>query len=411
MVAPTPEMCIACKGSKGLCGEPCILLARIDNRLPKLRITNQDVAGTSPPSVFVGRFGYPKVNVGPLLPPIQLDPDRATDLGSPQAWTHGTIQDVLGMRSTLLRTRTTLRVRDAQTAPKILEVTRELALSGRPVDTEVHLVKKPNLEMLAQVGDVSAPMGPSVEADRARLTQNARVDSWIDRAYGDVHARATDVVGELYQRGLDHHRIEPLLSLGLLGRARERRLVPTRWSITATDDMLGKRLIDDVLDRPTIDSVEYYKSSLHGNEFHVLLAPRTWFFDMIEVWIRGAMWALETSDFIQDWEDWRGRRSYASNITGAYYSARLGVLEHLHKRRRQAAVFVYREITPDYWAPLGVWLIREAVRRAMATRPATFETLWQAMQFVHERTRVKGWPNRSRLADDARHQRRLTDFV
>ena len=31
------------------------------------------ISGSSPPSVFVGSYGYPKVGVGPMVPPIHGD--------------------------------------------------------------------------------------------------------------------------------------------------------------------------------------------------------------------------------------------------------------------------------------------------------------------------------------------------
>jgi DNA repair protein NreA len=411
MVTPTPEMCLACKGGRNLCGEPCMLLAKIDRRLPQLRVTSQDLQGTSPPSVFVGRYGYPHVSAGPLLPPLHLERETAARLEDPQAWMEGSIQDVLGMRSSLLRTRANVRVHDARRPPPILSVTQELALAARPVDTEVHLVKKPNLALTARVDDTATAMGPSVEADRARLVENAPVPRLVDRLFDDVDAKAATSVTELYEGGLTPYRIQPLLSLGLLGRAAERKLVPTRWSITATDDMLGRQLIPQVLDSPGLDRVEVYEGRLHGNEFHVFLLPMGWSYDMIEVWIKGSMWALETSPFIEDWEDWRGRKGYASHITGAYYAARLSVLEHLSARRRQAGVFVYREITPDYWAPLGVWVIREAVRRTLESKPILFDTTADAIAYVEPRTRQKGWARASKLLSDLKGQTRLHEFA
>lgn len=411
MVQPTPEMCIACKGGKSLCGEPCILLAQVDRRLPRLKITSQDVAGTSPPSVFVGRYGYPYVTAGPMLPPLALDEATARRLGDPTAWSTGSIQDVLGMRSTLLRTKAPVKVVEARRPPPILAVTQELALAARPVDTEVHLTKRPNLELLARVDDTSAPMGPSVEADRARLTTNAPVPRLVDRLADDVHAAASTAVGELYEGGLAPYRIEPLLALGLLGRAPDRKLVPTRWAITATDDILGRRLIPQVLELPAVDAVEVYETTLHGNEFKVMLLPTGWSYDLMEVWMKGAMWALETSPFKEDWEDWRGRTRYASTTAGAYYAARLSALEHLVARRRQAGVFVYREITPAYWAPLGVWVIREAVKRALAGPHGTYETIDAAVAATEPRTRMKGWARASKLLGGLRVQRRLHEFV
>ena len=32
--------------------------------------TSDSINGSSPPSVFVGSYGYPKVGIGPMLPPV-----------------------------------------------------------------------------------------------------------------------------------------------------------------------------------------------------------------------------------------------------------------------------------------------------------------------------------------------------
>ncbi|MFB6165088.1 MAG: hypothetical protein ABEJ31_08005, partial [Haloarculaceae archaeon] len=55
---------------------------------------------------------------------------------------------------------------------------------------------------------------------------------------------------------------------------------------------------------------------------------------------------------------------YVDETSGAYYASRLGVLEHLSDRGRQAKVLVVRYASPEYWAPVGVWQIREGVRHA-----------------------------------------------
>jgi len=38
-----------------------------------------------------------------------------------------------------------------------------------------------------------------------------------------------------------------MLSIGLLGTQKLKRLVPTEWSITAIDDMLGKHIHKEIL--------------------------------------------------------------------------------------------------------------------------------------------------------------------
>ena len=64
-------LCVVCKGSKMLCGKDrCPLMVKFYSQsrtAPKIDF--RDIRGSSPPAVFVGRYGYPKVDIGPLLPP------------------------------------------------------------------------------------------------------------------------------------------------------------------------------------------------------------------------------------------------------------------------------------------------------------------------------------------------------
>ena len=52
--------------------------------------------------------------------------------------------------------------------------------------------------------------------------------------------------------------ISGLLSVGVLGLKKNKRLVPTRWSITATDDMLGKHLWKQVQQHKWIEDYELH---------------------------------------------------------------------------------------------------------------------------------------------------------
>jgi len=81
-----------------------------------------------------------------------------------------------------------------------------------------------------------------------------------------------------------------------------------------------------------------------------------------------------------DREGYEGRTEYVEETSGAYYAARLGVLEELADRDRQAKVFVVRHATDAYWAPVGVWQIRESVRNAVDAEPAVAETFHDAVR-------------------------------
>ena len=58
------------------------------------------VSGSSPPSVFVGAYGYPKVQVGPMVPPIHGD---TSVLDTPELWLGKSLEDIVNYRLSLVR--------------------------------------------------------------------------------------------------------------------------------------------------------------------------------------------------------------------------------------------------------------------------------------------------------------------
>ena len=72
-------------------------------------------------------------------------------------------------------------------------------------------------------------------------------------------------------------------------------------------------------------------------------------------------------------------RSVAGGTVGW---SRLAVLEHLESVGRQAKCLVLREVSDDYWAPVGVWQIRESVRNAFDGEFGEAETFHGAVQEI-----------------------------
>ncbi len=423
-----PRLCVPCKGSRGLCGyDPCPLLQKIRSQMPKVvrdggRL-GRDLFGSSPPSLFVGRHGYPHVSIGPMLPPEHRDEGAARLLDSPADWLGMTIPDIVGLRSSLLRT--THKVKVAQTAApagdvfspdRITRLSQELALAARPVDTEVHLSRSPRFGP-PTIGDFAPPHGPTAEVERASLTENVRVERPLERAAADTDLRASEALAGLYDGGTSVYQLERVLSAGMLGLGSKRKLVPTRWAITATDDQVGQDLIARIRDRPTVDKPAVHFGERFGNRFFVLLLPRVWGFESIEAWLKGSFWAssgmpLATgqSGIVEaDWEDHAGRTTYAATA-GGYYATRLAVLEHMVAARRQATAIVLREITDDYTTPLGVWVVREVARLAMSARPLVFEDTEAALRHIDRHARFKPWQDHAEFLGQLQTQRSLEEF-
>jgi len=375
-LAPSRMKCITCKG-RGLCGRPvCPILRRLEEvaALPKI---GRRLEGMSPPEVFVGRAGYPLLQAGPMLP-AGVGPGQAL----PHLHLGMDIGEIIAARSSLVRSESKIAVKEAKEPGRLLSSMQQIALSAAPVGTEVSFSRPPRGSV--SFDGVLSPSGPSGELEGMQITTNPVVPRKVDRLAGDRDAGAATAVAELYASGIGVDHISRLLSLGLLGK--KRRLVPTRWSITASDDMAGKALKEKVLEGAQVKDYYLYSGEDLGNHFEILLLPRPFQFELVEIWMARSVWAEE--GFIgADREDARPKKGY-SRLAGGYYAARLAALELLASRGLQAAVLAVREISEAYWAPLGVWVVREVARKAMSSPPMRFSSLGGALAEMEKRIKT-----------------------
>ncbi len=208
-------------------------------------------------------------------------------------------------------------------------------------------------------------------------------------------------------------KIQKAFSVGAFGVEKKRRLVPTRWSITAVDDIISKGLVEQVKTFPEINEYRVYESVYLDNVFEIVMIPAQWSYESMEAWYPGTTWNPNGTQVIiySDAEGNHGRSTYAQ-IGGCYYSARLAVCEQLVKERRQATAIVLREARPGYIMPIGVWQVRENVRNAMRQTPHRYSTLNEALKFVSGRFEIpmEQWIVQGKLLRHALFQKRISDF-
>ena len=357
-------------------------------------VSDDAVVGSVSPSIFVGRSNYPSVSTG-LLSPVGRE-DRAAAFRTSAAWYDEgvSIGDVFERRTSLLNANRGIDVNDAGARGGAgvhdawdgwLGVQREVAIADRPVDVEIGLDGRPDLDFEVGVEDVKTPTGPRASARTAALGENPHVPRPVKKTLEDDDWRAEGAMTYLYRRGFDVYEINTILSAGALGRGANRRLVPTRWSITAVDDTVGQFLRGSIRSNPTIDAIEVHRNEYLGNAFWVVLVPGNWEYELVELKAPGSIWNPdpEAGTYLAAASEGReGRTGYVEETAGAYYAARLGVLEHLDDRGRQAKALVCRHVSDDYWGPVGVWQVREAVRNAFSGEHGTAETFGEAVRGV-----------------------------
>ncbi|MGD9396361.1 MAG: hypothetical protein PVJ05_08030 [Candidatus Thorarchaeota archaeon] len=399
------RVCAKCMGHRHLCGiRPCPILmrakaqARIDDAF-----TGMDLTGASPPSVFVGESGYPKVLAGPLVPPVRSD--EAMYMERPDHWLTKTIDEILSLRFSLVRTKKYIPVTTASDPTRDLAETQTLALSESPLVSEATLLKRP--QFTSVFSDVTLPIGPSAPLRTFKIEDNPKVPKVIDRVTSDTDLKAVTGVKNLFDGGIRLEHITRLLSVGTIGQKKKRRLVPTKWSITATDDIVGKQLHKKVLRNPWINDFRVSVDHALGNTVALLFLPSGWQFEAMESWLGGLR-----PPIISDHEWFKGRKDYAKDVVGAYYATRLPALEYLVNIRRQAGVIVFMEIDPQQWIPLGVWRFREIAKRASETTMESFGTLEEALNYIAPNLRIpmNRWLETSRIYTVFQSQTKLTDF-
>ena len=346
-------------------------------------LSDDAVVGSTAPSVFVGRSSYPDVSTG-LLAPVG-DEDAADSYVTSGEWYRRgfSIEDVFAKRTGLLNStrRSTVDIEDVWDG--FVGTQREVAIADRPVDVELGLEESPGFDLDGSLEDIAAPRGPRASAEAAHLTENPHVPRAVEKTLSDDDWRAEGAITYLYRRGFDVYEVNNVLSVGALGRGENRRLVPTRWSITAVDDTVGQYLRGTIRNAPTIGETLVWHNSYVGNDYWIVAAPGDWEFELLELKAPGSIWNPDPDGQLYmaaDREGYEGRTEYVDETAGAYYAARLGVLEELADRGRQAKVFVVRHATNEYWAPVGVWQIRESVRNAFDAEPAVAETFHDAVR-------------------------------
>lgn len=399
-INPTRGMCIKCKGGRFLCGaKSCPLLKRLDINNPIEDKLSDTMFGPNA-GIFIGWRGYPTVNAGPVA---AVSEDTQL-LSAPSSWYGLGFEDIIYMRSHLVRGRRDKRVSDKG---RFIEDMRELALSVRPTDIEAVYRSKPSFSL--SFSNVHQPMGAIGDLKGLKIAQNPVIPARVDKIVSD-DLKAQTQLSLLYESNNDVYYLSQVLSAGALGKADAQRMVPTRWSITCVDDVISKHIIKSLRQRPHLNDISCWENEYLGNHFIVLAIPGAWEFELFEAWSGSSVWGSGGTGYeiVSESEPQKGRKAYAFNEGGGYYAARLAVCEALEAAGRQARIVVFREINDTYVLPVGVWEVRENIRVAMKKKPLRFKSIKEAINHVSGRLKADMDSYLSR--SDVLTQKRLTDW-
>ena len=370
------------------------------------RFTNKVIDGSSPPSLFVGEYGYPHVRVGPMVPPYHGD---TSILDNPELWLGKSLEEIVKYRINLLKG--TMIHNVSKISDRYIESLQDLALSKRAVDSTMTFEKTPsqylNEMVLSKRNLEEIPTVFSAPVSGFKIYPSTS-DERIEKKYYDGDLSASDAVVELYENNVDITRIAKVLSIGMLGRKKNRKLVPTKWSITAADDIVSMNLLKRIKDNTVLDCHLVFYFNHLGNYYSIIFIPdEVWNFEMIESWI-------DTNGRVHmgsDYESGKNIEHYPS-IAGAYFAARLAAAEYLFKKRKKSSVLILREIHPEYFVSLGVWQIREGIRESLKSKGKKFETFDSALKYGVSKTSlsINEWIKNSSIIRNKK-QKRISDYL
>ena len=225
----------------------------------------------SPPSVFIGsKLKYPLVNVG-ILSPLEKE-ENAWVYDDMKFWADNdfSIQDVITLRNNLLNSRFQSKVQDVRLNKKFVEIAKNVAVASHPVDVEIELKNRLNLD--SKTDKVLTPHGMNAGLKDARVVSNVKINQKVDKVIND-EIKSVEGMNYLYKNNLDEYALSKILSIGVLGLKKDKKMVPTRWSITATDDTISKELLKKIREHPIINEYELFYGEFLGNQYLILLFP------------------------------------------------------------------------------------------------------------------------------------------
>ena len=117
-----------------------------------------------------------------------------------------------------------------------------------------------------------------------------------------------------------------------------------------------------------------------------------------------------------DYETYRGRKNYAEETAGGYYAARYPILQHLENMKRQASVLALRFVLSEYDVPLGVWVCRNSVKKALSSQPFQFDTKEEMLEYAKNliskefKFDINNILNQSKVLNEVKTQTKLVHY-
>lgn len=343
------------------------LAERIKKLYGKSIVLKEDLFGSTPPSALLTEINYPKISLGVLIAE-----DKDTEIyDNPLLWTEKeiSIESISAMRARLINARRIVDVFLPRRNDILYEKILESVLAIKSVDVEAKIKK---ITLSNNFSKLFGFYGFKGMLKDFQLAGNPKIPFIVDKIMED-DVKAEEGIWSLYLYGLSDYYISRMFSIGVLGMKINRKLVPSKWSITAVQSTLIKYIYNLIKKfSKTIEKVIVFNYKFYGNDFYAILFPGDGKFELIEAILPGSAYNLHYNFVIMGRDD----------ESGGYYAAKLSFYELLNELGKKANCVVFRIITKEYYMPLGVWVVREGTKRLFMNPSEKFNSLPEAISYV-----------------------------
>ena len=358
----------------------------------------KNLEGSTPPSVFIGRWSYPKVYAGPMMVGEAGD---TSIMDSPESWIGQNKQqeDIINYRMSLVRGKQLIKIDDLENP--FVEKLQDISLASKSIDSEATFGRTPTGSMITED---SSPHGPSAVIKKFDIDA-VKWDRQLEKTFYDTDLKAGDAVVDLHNKDVPFTAMQKAFSVGAIGTKNKRRLVPTRWSITACDSTLADRFLKEVRKFEQIDTYRVFEFGALNTYYVIILTPTEWQYEWYEAFIK----IIGNERLIySDYETNGGKKEY-SCVGGCYYTAKMAVLDYLMKVKKQSGLLILREAYENY-VPLGVFNVRENIKEAMLRPYKEFETLEESLKYAGTKLRIpiKEFVKEGTLMNEMLHTKQTT---
>jgi len=327
----------------------------------------EDLYGFTPPSNLVTEFSYPKVSLGILF--SELDGIEYYD--NPIFWAkeEKDIEEIIRYRSSLINARTIVDVNLPKKNNKLYERILESSLSIKSVSLEVKIRKIKEVKFIPKIYSF---YGFSGNLRDIKVIDNPKIPYKVEDVYD---LKAEEAVYILYKEGFSDYYLSRIFSLGFFGSNLNKKLVPSKWSITAVQSIIEKKLRQEYFNNARrVDHIYLFNYKFYGNDFYGILLPGNGRVELIEAILPGSAYSINNRLII-------GK----DNESGGYYSLKLSFAEFVKDTKLLGDLIVFRIITEEYKLPLGVWVVREGTKKMFSNLLSRFSNLYEAYSFINSR--------------------------